>query len=468
MAKLNEKQRIFAFVGGGVLLCMLACGGAYWASGLVDEKKLAIENDEKAIQAAEAKIDRIIDLEKDVIVLRENVDAYTQILPDESEVNNFVRTTNVFATKSGVRIDSFLKGAEGKRGKYKHYSYRLQLQGTLWEFLEFVNLFENHPRFVRVVSFSVKPADNEEIDRAAAQGQDPVHTYTLVVETYVYGERGSSGGVEIPKYEQRCRELRDRIAQERRLLPLENYQLSEVVGRRDIFVDPRPRVGGLGQSDNPRGRQLKTVRDYQERIGQLVELHGRWKEEHNYLLQQRLEHQLVEQLETIDREVGERSDTITDAALHAEWTQTVLTPVRDMLREVEGREREPANRIGVEQIEALVAEMRALVERGEFEAAISKHDEMRERLAFTEDDPRFAAAVGAEKLRLAVEAALDFSGIQMDIRGVVVFEEGRRGLLLNGRVYEEGDYVQDDLLLATVRQEEAEFVFRGFRLAKKW
>ena len=41
-------------------------------------------------------------------------------------------------------------------------------------------------------------------------------------------------------------------------------------------------------------------------------------------------------------------------------------------------------------------------------------------------------------------------------------------LLVSGTVFEEGEFVQDDLLLRRVDREEAEFVFRGFRLAKKW
>lgn len=468
MAKLNEKQKILAFVGGGVLLCGIAGGGVYWANGLVEQKQQEIDAAQEQIAATRAKIAKIPGLEKDVIILRENVDHYEQILPDQSEVTNFIRTVNQYALKSGVQVKRFNKSAEGTRGGYSHYQYQLSCTGDLWQFLEFMNAFENHPRFISVVDFTVKPAAPDEVLQAQLRGEDPIHEYTLGLETYVYEHTGDANNTPISRYEQRRKELREQIKMQRTMLALESYQLSDAVGRRDIFLDPRPRVGGTGIAGNPRAMQEKIVGDFVKRVAELSALHKRWEEERNYLLQQRLERQLRDGLAALDERAAVETPKLTDSALFARWTQEVLTPVREMRRDVEGREQDTSNRISVEQIEALLSDMRDSVERGDFETAISRHDEMRDQLRFAADDPRTEPALRAEKLRYAVEAALDFSEIKMEIQGVVVFESGRRGVLLNGRVYEEGEYVQDDLLLKSVQQEEAEFVFRGFRLAKKW
>ena len=51
---------------------------------------------------------------------------------------------------------------------------------------------------------------------------------------------------------------------------------------------------------------------------------------------------------------------------------------------------------------------------------------------------------------------------------VVVFDEGRSGLLVNGKVYEEGEYLEESLLLKNVGREHADFVFKGFVVRKKW
>ena len=39
MAKLNENQKILAMAGGGLVLCLAAGGGIWWAKGLVEEAK---------------------------------------------------------------------------------------------------------------------------------------------------------------------------------------------------------------------------------------------------------------------------------------------------------------------------------------------------------------------------------------------------------------------------------------------
>jgi hypothetical protein len=48
----------------------------------------------------------------------------------------------------------------------------------------------------------------------------------------------------------------------------------------------------------------------------------------------------------------------------------------------------------------------------------------------------------------------------------VVSHGGRSGVLLNGEVYEEGDYISDDLLVKTVEEEQVWFVFRGLTLVR--
>ena len=40
--------------------------------------------------------------------------------------------------------------------------------------------------------------------------------------------------------------------------------------------------------------------------------------------------------------------------------------------------------------------------------------------------------------------------------------------VVNGKVYEEGEYLQDDLLLKAVQTESADFVFKGYSMRKKW
>ena len=53
------------------------------------------------------------------------------------------------------------------------------------------------------------------------------------------------------------------------------------------------------------------------------------------------------------------------------------------------------------------------------------------------------------------------------VQGVVVNgDRGSSGILLNGEVFEEGEYVQDDLLVKRVETEQIWFVFRGLTLVR--
>jgi hypothetical protein len=52
------------------------------------------------------------------------------------------------------------------------------------------------------------------------------------------------------------------------------------------------------------------------------------------------------------------------------------------------------------------------------------------------------------------------------VQGVVVNREGRPGVLLNGEVYEEGDYISDELIVKLVEEEQIWFVFRGLTLVR--
>ena len=73
----------------------------------------------------------------------------------------------------------------------------------------------------------------------------------------------------------------------------------------------------------------------------------------------------------------------------------------------------------------------------------------------------------AKRWHLKAVTALDFQALDLAIQGVVVSGSGgRSGVLLNGEVFEEGEYVQDDLLVKQVEEEQVWFVFRGLTLVR--
>ncbi|MAD32422.1 MAG: hypothetical protein CMJ88_01495, partial [Planctomycetes bacterium] len=104
---------------------------------------------------------------------------------------------------------------------------------------------------------------------------------------------------------------------------------------------------------------------------------------------------------------------------------------------------------------------------GRLEQARKRYEDAVDRLAVPSDDARYDLAVQAKRWHLKAVTALDFKQLDLNVQGVVVNgDRGSSGILLNGEVFEEGEYVQDDLLVKRVEAEQIWFVFRGLTLVR--
>lgn len=466
--KLNDNQKILAWAGGGLVLCLLAGGGMWWAGGLVEEEQVAIEAERQKIQQAEAKIEKIPDLEKQVIVLRENVDTYVKILPEQGEINNFLRTVNRFVSQSNVEPKSFIDGKPGTAGKFDHYSYRIELTATLWQFLKFINLFESYERFVRVKSFTIRGADDKEIARDLAAGRDARHTISLVVETYVYRGGAAHQNVAIPNYGNKRDKLREEISFHS--LQLERFEYREPVGVRDIFVDPRPRFGTGPSGDSPESVQRKIVEEFVTQVTELKSVFELWRDEpgQTYVVKAQRERQIKTRLAEVYPRAKESTALITASSLVRTWNRDVMDVLRGISTAIDPTGGQAIEGLRAEEIEELIAQMRKKLKRGDLPGAKNAYDSLVDKLQFADGDPRRALAEEATAITNMIERAIEFSDMRIEVKGVIVNEAGKSGLLVNGQVYEEGDYLDDNTLLKSVAKESAEFVFKGYSLVKTW
>ena len=157
MAKLSEKQVLLTVVGASVLLCSAAGVGIWWAMGLVDEERQLIDQKESQIDAARKKIRKIKKAEEKVIVLRENVHEYVKMLPEDRELHKFFRTAQRFALQAGIQIDKAVPGRAGKATAFENVVYRFEFTANLWQYMKFINFFENYDRFVKVRDVRMTP-----------------------------------------------------------------------------------------------------------------------------------------------------------------------------------------------------------------------------------------------------------------------------------------------------------------------
>lgn len=199
----EKKQLIILAVVCGVFFCIEVVVGWNLSSKNSDFRG-KLEELESREASALLKKDRIPGLVNELQELEGIVAEYTEILPREDEVlrDAFVDTITQLCKESGLVIT----GAEPvavepvtnqKRGRsataqtsssqqFQRHKYRFEMQGDFNHFHRFVNLVENHTRFLRIDSFDLFPIDRSDDLSAASK---PEKSFTIEISTYVYEEK---------------------------------------------------------------------------------------------------------------------------------------------------------------------------------------------------------------------------------------------------------------------------------------
>ncbi|MEO0481730.1 MAG: type 4a pilus biogenesis protein PilO [Planctomycetota bacterium] len=466
MAKIDEKKAIIliAAIGGTITLGALA--GVYFTYDEIDAKEEAIQAAKTQLQDSERKIAQIPKLEDDVIVLRENVDTYTRILPDTKEVGDFTRTLNGFASQVGITIENWLPQKEQKpKGKFTNYSYKLKTKASTWQLLRFMSLIENHERFMKISALQLRSTTGTEILIADAE-EGVIHDIDMTVETYVYNGKGSGQNVDIPNFKVKRERLLDRIQSVADAVALERYEYTEQPGRRDIFIDPRPLVGRSAPDQGLRISE-RELGELESRMDGLRIRFGSWESQTNYLQRERMRRELLAELDEIWSSGKDMASEVGSEQARSRLNSSVLIPAREMIAELRGMINEE-NAVTLDMLDTLITQIRQDAANGDYQTAIDRFDEVAPQLGFAEDDPRRELADQALKIRDALEITLEFEQIPLQVEGWVVYDAGRRGLLINGSALEEGDMVTPEVMLLSVRKGEADFVYRDLLLTKRW
>ena len=473
MAKLSENQKLGVVVGVAVLLTGLGGAGVWWAKDLVQEKVDSITLMKTEIDAAQAKIQKIPAVEQDVIILRENLYEYIKILPEESELNEFARVANQFRSQSGVVMTRYLPGrtsSTGRSSPFQSHTYKIELRATVWQFMEFMSLFEGYERFVQIKDFTLNSGASK---RGAAMAQEVLHSISLTVETYVYRSSAKSKDVAIANYANKVEKLREEIFEARQTIARPGFKFEGDRGRRDIFVDPREssgtRKGGFG-GPSPRD-QRKIIDDISADLDECQKIFRRLQDPNitifdRYTLQRRLR----EDLATLEREVEDINTKalISHVPLKLAWNREVIEPLSELNKSVSSAaETQQRDRwLAEAQMSELLIRMKDDLAIGDIEGAIDRYDMVEERLRVSQEDERYPIYARIEGLYLRAKLANEFSSLDLEISGILVNDGGRSGIIVNGTVFEEGEYVDNNLLVKSVGREQVEFVYKGFTVVR--
>jgi Tfp pilus assembly protein PilO len=452
----------------GALLCTAGAGTGSWfiwkqCNDLEDQAQALAEQ----VTAAKQRIAGIDDLEDQVIVLRENVENYVQVLPSEAEVNEFYRKLEDFRKFAGVTILDLKPQPQRTKltssAVFDRAEYRMKFTGTYAQFLQFISRLENYQRFVSISEVKIAAADRDRRDKSDAE---PVHSVDLTLVTYVYLGDDVGKGVSIPAYELKKEKLADQIQDANRQLALERFQLLSASGRRDPFVDPRMRgKAGAGQGiEDQRGLLNKVIARIEEcnKLLELMNTANSVIREMEYKVQAI---NMVAEIQTQVDDVGARGG-LGDAQVKREWDKRVL-PELAKLRSRIGEDDTNATTTSTARLrmkQALVA-MEQHYESGDYAGCVKDFELVKSlQIADIADPEMIRDQSRMEDLYRAAQTAVEFARKKLVVSGLVVEPGAESVAIINHTVYRAGDALEDDLILTEIHEDHLKFEFKGVAL----
>jgi Tfp pilus assembly protein PilO len=417
------------------------------------------------IGKARDKVAAIPDREREAIIARENLEEVAKILPDDTQVELFVKRLQDFQQETEVGIAS-LENVSPKRqtGKAIHpVGYRINLDGNLWQFLAFLARLESYERFVRVPRFKISSGPRPKNgDYEAVK-----HRVQVEVETFAYNRgKGDGKRAQIPHYEKRKAELAEEIAKAREKIEDVPYEYRGPRGRRDPMIDPRlpsATAGGAGLPLDEQSSLLERLRAEVEKLRAEVD---RFRTTGNLIERAELRRAISTKIAALTDEIGktEREGKIAYLPLARRFRREVAEGVAEARRAFEAVMAEGPT---VEELKAVARSMREALATGDLAAALDRYALVSERLRSVEADPtRAPLAAEIRELERRARLAEEFSRLKIVISGVVVRPDGAVAVI-NGRTVTEGDMLDDDLFVRRIGVEEIEFQYRDLVIARK-
>ena len=463
----QEKKAWIITITSSVLIAIGLGALIYFQQENLKERRAEAEQLRQVIAQHRELIKTTPELVKKVIIQRETDNVIREILSDEEDVNNLVRTLHRFGEETEIAITSLKPRRKGSsrntRQAFDQVGYTLSFDADGFQLLSLLDRIERHPRFMSVTSFKLQAAGRSDYNSET----EPRHRVTLDVETYVYKPTGNVEKVKIDNFERKRDLLVSEISKRTNELRLKNYDYQGQRGRRDPWIDPRVPVEQDGAPTLSIEEQFAIVDELVERTDAAKMLVEELDAATNVIEEMKARSKLEEDIAFLDEEILRvRTEGLLVFVSAAKRFETQVVEVVDALREdilnaqrgqgpslaalrqaVEGMERH----IAAQEYE-IAQEIYATIEPG---LALAEREELKRPLV-----------QGVRELHLLTVNVLEFESIQFSVDGVAIYEGRRPVALINGTPVTEGELVGDEAIIRRITPEQIEFSFRGLVLAR--
>lgn len=463
--KIKKKAWIVIGVSAGLVLA--SAGVVYMDYQAIGEEEQAIEGVIAQNQAADRRIGQIRNIEDRVLRERYRVGEYVKVLPDDKEINDLVKKISEFSASSGVEITKLDDSAARSRGRkkaataFEEAAYKLDLRGTLSEFLDFMHRFETHDRFIKVKSFSIS---NDQSGRNSEQSGPPRHSIEMTLETYVYNPGKGAQQVDIVNAQKRSLALLEG-APITESLELETYDYMPQPDRRDLFADPRL------AADVSAENQRVAAQNVEEQKKLLDEMKSRFDAIRTALEEEALITSFVKKVEfgrQVSDEMAKLAVDIDNAKKSALFREKSLADMfqRDILKpfDVLYAERKKADERGLAQRELKVelAHMQTAFDAGRHDEVVSSARALLTAKTSTDGEEIAAIFARIEQLGARAQARVEFAEIPIELKGYV-FEPAhpeRAVVIINDRAYSQGEVLADGVIVGRIDLSRVTFVYK--------
>ena len=465
---MNTRKKWLSLLIGGFLLAGTSSLLIWREYEKIDIAKMEVSGLQANIDSSRKLIEGTGTLEREVIVLRELSEVMKKILPDTDDVNNLVRTFQKFSEESAVRITGLKKKPNDPRdkGDFTKVAYTLSLDADAFQFLDFLDLIENHRRLICVPNFHLTASTR--MQQQSRRNAEPAHKIQVDVETYVYEPHKDAKAVKIDGFERKRDMLAGEIDRRRATLALSTYTYRGARGRRDPWIDPRVPILGDGESTLTVQEQMEVVEQLVVRTKAVLVLWDLFKQADTAIgeltTRADLETSLAQLDEDVRRIVDEESIRYlpSERRLKIEVVDALARLTKDLARtEAEGPS---ANKL--REIETAMSNHEAA---GEYHLVLDAFQAVAPQLALAERDPLRKPLV--DRLREMAQQAqtvLEFQQMELKVGGIAVGDEGVSCVLINGKSVGVGDMLDSELLVRAIHPDEIEFVFRGVIFARRF
>ncbi len=461
----SNKKRTWILLGVTSLI-VVSLAGIVWSDlSDIEATEEATNGVKRSIMDADRRISQIPAIESRVLRERLVVDQYAKILPSDDQINHFVDTITEYANESGIEIhqldDQSARTLSRKKSRepFVKIIYKLVAKGTVSEFLDFLHLFETYDRFVRVTGLDIKTEAALSEDAANQR-----HALDLQLETYVYNRKGASADkVNIVNAEAKTAHIR-KTEDLGEALTLTRFDFKPNPQRRDPFIDPRHTAGSAASVPSRAAKEV-TAR-FTELTSELERISDAIGDGNSARLDlvQRIEftRRVRTELQKLSSEVAtaEKSNVFAETALEGRFQTEVVEPLRRLVASHGSGE---ADALMEQELRAEVARLTKLFDRGDYESVLAATGTLLgSESKLVKADKNQSSMKKLRNLRERATNRSEFAKKPLKLGGMVFQPSNpdRAIIIVNDRAYSQGESIDDETTVRTIRPGLVTFVYR--------